>query len=213
MIHKLEQMIQQKHMLLHPFYQAWTCGMLQKETLQTYAKEYYHHVKAFPTYLSALHSRCEDPKIRKSLLTNLIDEEAGDPNHPDLWRSFTLALGVKEEELGAHEPSEATLQMIQQFRSSCNTGPLAIGVAALYSYESQIPAICQTKIEGLKKWYGLTDPAGYRYFSVHEVADVEHSQTEKEMLEALMRPEEEEAVLKGAEKTLDSLGNFLSSFL
>jgi pyrroloquinoline-quinone synthase len=211
-IDRLEQLIQQKHMLLHPFYQAWTQGMLTKATLQEYAKEYYQHVKAFPTYISALHSRCDDPQVRRSLLMNLMDEEAGYPNHPELWRSFALALGVDEEELDTHQPQTSTRELIQHFRESCNLQPISVGLAALYSYESQIPAICQTKIDGLRKWYGLTDPESYRYFSVHETVDIEHSHSEKQTLMALVHPEEEEAVLKGAENTLNALGNFLSSF-
>jgi pyrroloquinoline-quinone synthase len=211
-IEKLEELIQQKHMLSHPFYQAWSCGMLTKATLQTYAKEYYQHVKAFPTYISALHSRCDDPEIRKCLLKNLMDEESGSPNHPDLWRSFALALGVHQKELDTHKPQAATEELIDHFRSNCRSQPLAVGIAALYSYESQIPAICQTKIEGLKKWYGLNDPESYRYFSVHETADVEHSREEKKILLDLVQPGEEEMVLDAAETTLNSLGNFLSSF-
>lgn len=211
-IDQLEQLIQKKHMLSHPFYQAWTCGMLTKATLQKYAKEYYQHVKAFPTYISALHSRTEDPEIRRCLLTNLMDEESGSPNHLDLWKTFALSLGVDEYELDVYKPREATQDLINHFRQSCNTQSLAVGIAALYSYESQIPAICQTKIDGLKKWYGLTDPESYRYFSEHETVDIEHSQAEKKMLVSLVQPQEEKAVLKGADDTLDSLGNFLSSF-
>lgn len=212
-VENLENMIQKENMLLHPFYRAWTCGMLSKSTLQDYAKEYYHHVKAFPTYISALHSRCEDQEIRKELLTNLIDEEAGSPNHPDLWRQFIEALGVSEEEVEAHEPSTATAAMIAEFKKNCNQGPLGVGIAALYCYESQIPEICKTKVDGLKKWYGMTNPEGYRYFSVHEVADVEHSQAEKRMLIKLVAPGEEEQVLKSGKSILNTLNNFLSSFL
>ncbi len=208
----LDLLIQQKHMLAHPFYQAWTEGKLTKNTLQKYAKEYYQHIKAFPTYISALHSRCDDPKIRKSLLKNLMDEEAGQPNHPELWRSFALALGVDWQDLDTYQPQTATLELIDHFRECCQAQPLVVGLSALYSYESQIPAICQTKIDGLNKWYGITDPESYRYFTVHETADIEHSQSEKEMIMNLITPYEEEGVLKGVEKTLNALNGFLSSF-
>lgn len=210
---QLEQLIQQKHMLSHPFYQAWTCGKLTHTQLQDYAKEYYHHVKAFPTYISALHSRCEDQEIRKCLLNNLIDEEAGHPNHPDLWKSFSLALGVSQEEISFHKPRSQTKNLINTFKESCFSLPLPIGITALYCYESQIPAICTTKIAGLKEWYGVKNPDDYRYFSVHETADVEHSRAEKEILMTLVRSGEEETILRAAEKTLNSLENFLSSFL
>ncbi len=211
-ISQLEELIKKNHMLSHPFYQAWTCGHLSKETLQEYAKEYYHHVKAFPTYLSALHARSDDMEVRKSLLNNLIDEEAGTPNHPDLWRNFALSLGVTQEELDHHTPAPATRALIDQFRKICSNAPLLAGVAALYSYESQIPSICETKIEGLKKWFGMNNPEGYRYFTVHQTADVEHAEEEKALLMKLVRPKEVDAVLESVEKTLTALWNFLSSF-
>ncbi len=210
-INRLEKMIQRKHMLLHPFYQAWTHGLLTRPILQIYAKEYYQHVKAFPTYISALHSRCGNPKIRKCLLSNLIDEEAGNPNHPDLWRSFTLALKVDEKELETYNPQTSTLELIDNFRRICTSQPLTVGLAALYSYESQIPEICRTKIDGLKKWYGFVDPISYRYFSVHETVDIEHAHSEKQILTSLVLPEEEQNILSKVEDILNSLNNFLSS--
>ena len=209
---RLDALIQKKHMLTHPFYQAWTCGHLEKSTLQEYAKEYYHHVKAFPTYLSALHSRCDDAKSRRLLLENLIDEEAGKPNHPDLWRSFAMALGVTSKEIDGHQPQEAAKTLVDTFRDICRSDPIAAGVAALYCYESQIPSICTTKSDGLKKWYGMTNAGGYHYFTVHETADVEHSRAERELLGSMVTPEEESRVLASAERILDTLWNFLSSF-
>lgn len=200
-------------MLSHPFYHAWTCGTLTKETLKEYAKEYYHHVKAFPTYISALHSRCENPDIRKHLLDNLVDEEGSSPTHPDLWRQFAFALGVNAEELSNHKPHPATQELITCFRENCTSKPLSVGIASLYSYESQIPAICQTKIEGLKKWYGMKDPIGYQYFSVHETADIEHSGVERTLLQKIVHTDNRDALLQETEKVLNALWNFLSSFL
>ncbi len=209
----IDQMIQEKHMLSSSFYQAWTQGNLTKSTLQSYAKEYYQHVKAFPTYISSLHSRCDDPKIRRELLTNLMDEEAGSPNHLDLWRNFALAIGVDAEDLDTHKPGNFTQELINHFQSSCSDESIALGVATLYSYESQIPAICQTKIDGLKKWYGITDPEGYRYFTEHATADIEHSAQEKKLLSHLVQPKEETAVLKSVENTLTALNKFLNAFM
>src|SRR4051812_49158471 len=99
---ELEALIQQKHLLNHDFYRAWSQGELPSGVLQEYAKEYYHHVQAFPTYLSALHSRTENMAWRRLLLQNLIEEEAGSPNHPELWKEFALHLGISEEELLSH---------------------------------------------------------------------------------------------------------------
>src|SRR5438874_8807905 len=86
-----------KHLLKHPFYLAWTRGELSRAALADYAGQYYHHVAAFPTYLSAVHSSCDDQATRQQLLDNLTDEEAGSPNHPELWLQFASGIGVEEE--------------------------------------------------------------------------------------------------------------------
>ena len=91
---QIDKDIAAKHLLKHPFYLAWTRGELSREALADYAQQYYQHVAAFPTYLSAIHANCDDQSTRKELLNNLIDEEAGSPNHPELWLNFAEGLGV-----------------------------------------------------------------------------------------------------------------------
>ncbi len=67
--------LSEKHLLKHEFYTAWSAGTIPMETLRLYAQQYYHHVKAFPRYLSATHSQCEQISARQFLLENLNDEE------------------------------------------------------------------------------------------------------------------------------------------
>ena len=78
---KIDNDIAEKHLLKHPFYLAWTRGELSKEALTDYAKQYYHHVAAFPTYLSAVHAGCDDQPTRKQILSNLIDEVGNTGRH------------------------------------------------------------------------------------------------------------------------------------
>ena len=61
------------HLLKHPFYKSWNEGKLTREIIKDYAEQYYQHVKAFPRYISATHSLCEDLDKRKILLENLQD--------------------------------------------------------------------------------------------------------------------------------------------
>ena len=51
---QIDHAITAKRLLTHPFYLAWARGELSKEALSDYARQYYHHVAAFPTYLSAV---------------------------------------------------------------------------------------------------------------------------------------------------------------
>ena len=209
-LEKIDNDIADKNLLKHPFYLAWTRGELSKEALTDYAKQYYHHVAAFPTYLSAVHAKCDDQPTRKQILQNLIDEEAGSPNHPELWKQFGNALGVDDVDLANTEKETETKNLIETFRSVCGDKPTAEGLAALYAYESQIPAICESKIEGLKKFYGFNDPKGYEYFSVHIEADKEHSVTEREMLSAKIDNQNAESVCASVNRVLDALWEMLS---
>ena len=64
----LDARIARYDLLQHPFYQAWSKGELTRDELREYASEYWHHVSAFPTYLSALHARLEDAPLRRTVL-------------------------------------------------------------------------------------------------------------------------------------------------
>lgn len=205
-LNSIDQQIAAKHLLTHPFYLAWTRGELSKEALRDYAQQYYHHVAAFPTYLSAVHANCDDQPTRKQLLANLNDEEAGTPNHPELWLQFADSLGAKRDV--AKEPE--TCALISTFRDVCAHATTAEGLAALYAYESQIPAVSESKIDGLKKHYGFVDPSSFEYFSVHIEADREHAAAEREMLAQHVNDTNAASVKAAAQRVLDALWELLS---
>jgi pyrroloquinoline-quinone synthase len=206
----LDAQITAKHLLTHPFYQAWTRGELSREALQDYARQYYHHVAAFPTYLSAVHANTDDQATRRLLLENLMDEEAGSPNHPELWLQFAAAMGVEKEDAQSVELWDETRNLIHTFRQVCHDGSTAEGLAALYSYESQIPAVSESKIDGLTKLYGVQDPSGYRYFTVHVEADKEHSAQERALLETHLTTDNTTSACAASDRVLDALWEMLS---
>ena len=207
---EIDKNIAAKHLLKHPFYLAWTRGELSRDALADYARQYYHHVVAFPTYLSAAHAKCEDQATRKQLLSNLIDEEAGSPNHPELWLKFAEGLGVSASDVRKSEKWSETTDLIDVFRQVCRDGSTAEGLAALYAYESQIPEICESKIDGLKKHYGFTSPEHYQYFTVHIEADREHSDAERKMLAAYIDKQNFESVKASVNRVLEALWEMLS---
>ena len=173
----LDSMIAERSLLTHPFYLAWTAGTLSIERLQNYAVEYYPHVAAFPRYLSAIHSRCADIATRQALLENLIEEERGAENHPELWLRFAEAIGVARERVVDATTSASSARLVEEFMRQAESGHVASGLAALYAYESQIPPVATAKIDGLKRFYGVTDERGLAFFAVHEKADVWHART------------------------------------
>lgn len=181
-IKELDDVIRRHSMLDHPFYQTWTMGRLSREALKDYAKQYYHFVQAFPTFLSAAHSNTPDLSVRQELLENLIEEERGKGNHPGLWLKFTESLGVQAADAAATPMLPETREAIGAFRTVTREGTYLEGIAALYAYESQIPEVARVKIEGLRKFYGITTKEGLEFFTVHQEADVAHSAGEKSIL-------------------------------
>ena len=159
---EIDARVASQHLLQHPFYQAWSRGELSLEALRDYATQYYHHVAAFPTYLSAVHAQTENAEVRRHILSNLVDEEGGSPNHPELWLQFAESLGLDRTEVQRSAQWPETEKLIEDFRSCCSNRGTGIGLAALYAYESQIPAVSEKKIEGLRQYYGFSNPDGYQ---------------------------------------------------
>ena len=210
----LDNLVAENHLLKHPFYQLWSQGKLTRENLREYAISYYPHVAAFPTYVSAVHSGCEDASLRQELLENLIEEERGADNHPALWRRFAAALGASESELSATPRTPEVANTIAAFRRATREGSTSAGLAALYAYESQIPEISKTKREGLCAFYGIAEGEATRFFSVHETADVWHRQVEREALGRVAdSPEAREEALAAARRCLEALNRALDGVM
>ena len=210
----LDAIVAEKHLLKHPFYQLWSQGKLTREDLREYAISYYPHVAAFPTYVSGVHSGCEDAALRQELLENLIEEERGTENHPALWRRFATALGADASDLSAVPRTPEVAAAIAEFRRATHDGSVAEGLAALYAYESQIPEVSKTKREGLEAFYGIVDEDATRFFSVHEEADVWHRQVEREALGRIAdTPEAREKALAAARRCCDALNRALDGVM
>src|SRR5271154_5234809 len=93
----LDALVEKYHLLKHPFYRAWTEGTLSKSTLALYAEQYYQHVQAFPENLRDLASRSNgDAELKSLVLENLAEELDETATHPQLWRQFAAAVGVRD---------------------------------------------------------------------------------------------------------------------
>jgi len=207
----IDSRISQRAMLSHPFYQAWTEGQLPLDTLRAYARQYFHHVEAFPRAVSAVHSACPDRDGRRMLAENLAEEEgieAGKQDHATLWLMFACGLGEDEGAVRAQHLNPETAALIDTF-ARLSRRSYAAGLGALYAYESQFPGVASAKIEGLIDRYGIRDEETLRFFRVHEQADVEHSAVCRALLDRLPESEQAEAIAAG-EELAEALWNFLS---
>ena len=209
-----EERIGRYDLLKHPFYTAWTAGELTREDLREYAAEYWHHVSAFPSYLSALHARMEDGSARRLVAGNLADEEgvtAPDGRaHSDLWMDFARGMGASETNVKTRALQPETQQLISSFRAVTHDASATAALAALYAYESRVPAIAREKAAGLKEHYNA-DSATARYFTLHQTADVHHAEVWRGLIanELAGAPETAPEALDAAERTAAALWSAL----
>ena len=207
-LNKLNEKLDKFHLLDHPFYIAWNKGELNQAILKDYAEQYYQHIKAFPRYISATHSICEDIDNRKILLDNLSDEEDFEKDHPMLWKQFALAVGADENTVETVNQESFTKDMIDNFFKLARSS-YAEGLGSLYAYERQVPEIADTKIKGLVDHYNISTDAGLEYFIVHKDADIEHREQSAELMNKLS-PQERKLAEEAGLSTVKMLWGFLS---
>ena len=89
---------------------------------------------------------------------------------------------------------------------------LCRGARISYTYERQIPEIAETKIQGLKKFYGVSSKEGLEFFEAHKSADVIHRVECEKLLDNLTAEEQKKAEASSL-LTARYLWNFLSGMM
>ena len=211
-IEQIDALIQDRHLLSHPFYTRWREGTLPVEAIQEYTRQYYAFESAFPRLLSAIHSRTDDPVVRQSILDNLWDEEHGEVNHAELWLRFAEGMGVERDEVRGAEANGGTRALMETYWGLATDGAPAAGIAALYAYEAQVPEVAAEKIRGLRERYGIDDTRTLAFFTVHSTLDLEHSGAERDAIRRTTKTDSSsEAAVAATSRALDAWWGFLDA--
>ncbi len=206
---RLDDLIQSRSILEHPFYVAWQKGELSRDQLATYARMYYPHVKAFPHYLESAIAGTDDTSIREELEDNLQDELTDPKPHPELWLDFAAGFDVEREEVADAPAHEVSQDVVSTFDRLTSNGT-ASAVTALYAYESQQPEVSRQKAEGLQTFYGVDDPHTLAYFEVHAEADLEHRAGERRAIERCLKAgATEDEIMDAADDALSAYWSLL----
>jgi pyrroloquinoline-quinone synthase len=213
-VSQLKAIVRERSVLQHPFYQAWQKGEVPMGVLREYAGQYYPHVLAFPTYLSAVHANCPDLAVRQQILENLVEEERGDKNHPELWLRFAEGLGMTRKEVLAKRPLKSTKNLVDTFQDKTRNSAFPAGMAAMFAYEWQIPGVSQTKMDGLKQFYGVKDARSLEFFRAHIGLDEIHSEVAARIIAKNAKaPSERREVYKAATAVADAYWGFLDGVM
>ena len=176
-VDRIDKIIEEHSLLKHPFYQMWSAGELDMDSLSGYSKEYFQLVKAVPLFM--------DPLIQqapKELSDELACNRQEEYDHILLWKDFATSLGVSESQLHDYAGLPKTRRAIDSLRSLMIT--FEGGASAMYAFEKEIPKISQTKLEGLAEFYGLDSDGATRYFKTHMEADIRHTASWRNILES-----------------------------
>ena len=184
---QLDARIARYDLLCHPFYKAWAAGELTRDDLREYARDYYHHVEAFPAYLAEFGARLQESELRRAVLANMADENGsedtsneGSVPHSDLWLDFVEGMGA-DRDLRAHQPLAEVSDLIEFFHQTAKQATPSEALAAFYAYESQVPRVAQEKARGLREMYDANDKT-CGYFTLHATADIHHSKVWRQQL-------------------------------
>ena len=204
---QLDARIAKYDLLCHPFYKAWSAGELTREDLREYAREYFHHIEAFPSYLEEFGSRLSDDQLRRVVLMNRDDETGADcyRPHSELWLDFLRGMDGERMSDG-RAPLPEIQQLVGSFHSVAREGAPEEALAAFYAYESQVPRVAKEKARGLREMYNA-DERTCGYFALHTTVDVYHSRIWRHQLAKLVQGNSDavESALNAGEATAKAL--------
>jgi len=176
LIKHIDQMIEERSLLKHPFYEMWSDGKLTLESLTGYSKEYFQLVKAVPNFMTPIIEKAPSSEIDE-----LVANQQEESDHIKPWIRFAGALGVSETELMQYEGLPKTQQAVSNLAELMTT--YEGGSCAMYAFEKEIPKISQTKLEGLAEFYGMSSQDATEYFKLHTEADIRHAAAWRHILE------------------------------
>jgi len=175
-IKKIDEMIGERSLLKHQFYQMWSDGKLTHDSLAGYSKEYFQLVKAVPFFMTPIIEKAPD-----SVISELIANQQEESDHVKPWINFAGELGISENELTPYTGLIKTRNAVSDLNELMNT--YEGGACAMYAFEKEIPKISQTKLDGLAEFYGITSNEATEYFKLHTEADIRHTASWRNILE------------------------------
>ena len=205
LIDQIDLEIERYSLLKHDFYRLWQEGKLSLDHLAGYSKEYFQLVKAVPLLVENALKTNKVRKYENSIHTILQDER----EHIEPWIKFSSSLQVDKTELMDYVGEDLTKQsvghMIKLSESSFEEA-----VAVLYAFEKQLPKISETKLDGLAKFYGITDEESNEYFNIHKEIDIYHSKIWENIIKE-SSDDKKEKILNAVVLSLEDQNRLLDS--
>jgi pyrroloquinoline quinone (PQQ) biosynthesis protein C len=164
---------------VHPFWRECFHGRLSPADVRAWALEAYPIVRDFSRLYTHVAAKCESEQTM-TFLAETIYEETGSgveaESHPTLFRNLMRALEVPEDEILHLNPTE-TGRAAWEFcwetarHDSFLSGLTLVGIGI----ERPLPNLFQLLARAFQRYY-VKNAEAVKFFVVHTVADVKHSQ-------------------------------------
>jgi len=165
----------------HPFFAQLERGEVPLPVVREWAKQFYPWLASVPIAMAERFANCSsepsnDP-YRRMILDQLL-EEAGDPKgkapgHPELWLRFCEGLGLSRKDVQNAGLLPSTMVAIDDFLYTNRVNTFYVSAAG--SSEPPNVDLCARLLPSFRKHYKV-DEAHLEYYTLHVVADVEHSE-------------------------------------
>ncbi len=202
LVTRIDELVEEHSLLKHQFYVMWNEGILTRESLCGYSKEYFQLVKAVPAFVGMIMERASHNK--DAIVANQKEES----EHIIPWMKFADSLGVSQRELEDYAGLEKTQHAVTNLSKLMTT--FEGGATAMYVLEQEIPKISLSKIDGLRKFYNITSDDAIEYFRLHTEADIRHAALWRRILEKTPVENEEELFMT-ASKSVSAQNMLLDS--
>src|SRR5262245_39414212 len=160
------------------YFTALRAGQLSIQRLQGWAlQDYLHNIALLKGFALCMVKNSHEPDLFNYFLYQLNEEQY----HPDLAKKFGFEIGLKEEDFQTATPIfECLAHTSKTIHGMLLGSPWENRASALVN-ETMVCRYSQEHIDALKRHYGLNDKQ-IQFFTVHAVADQEHTAMASEVI-------------------------------
>lgn len=181
-----------------PYFTELRTGKLSIKRLQGWALQHYLHNHALlKGFALCMVKNGHDPDLFKYFLYQLNEEQY----HPDLAKKFGLAIGLKDEDFANATPIFECLAHTSKTIHGMLLGSAPENRASALVNETMVCRYSEEHIDALKKHYGLDDKA-IQFFTVHAVADQEHTQLAADVIARHVNTERQQELVREAARQM-----------
>jgi pyrroloquinoline-quinone synthase len=178
----------------HPFLMRCRASELSLAEVQVLAVQMYKFSKQFNRILASILATCPDDQAQLVILDNLFDEMGqGDLSqaHPELFRRFTRAIGIEDDELNDIPAEPETQAMIDTYLSLANQYGYLSGLGAVcFASEGIVHSLYTQLYHGIQGAAPLPSDA-LIFFEVHIDVDDGHAAKLAELIEPRLRNDDQ----------------------